>query len=576
MTNKEIVKILRNVAAAYEVKEEPFFKVAAYNKAADAIEQSPSDVKELWEEKKLGTLSGIGASLEKYLDELFKTGRVKHFKEVMGGLPKGMFEINGIPNIGPKTAYKIALKLEVKNLDDLKKVAEKGLIKSLEGFGEKSEREILEAIDQVQRRTGRMLLAQAYEIAQKVLVWMRKDKSVERIDTLGSLRRMVSTIGDIDIAVATQSPKNVISHFTKYPKGRKIIEEGEKSASILLENDIQVDLKTDEPKSYGDLLQHFPGSKDHNIHLRELALKKGWSLSEYGIKISKKLNYFPTEEEFYKKLGMDWIPPEIRENSGEIEKAQKHDLPKLVTIENICGDLHLHSSFNVRTSHDLGKNSFLEMIQKAKSLGYEYIGFSNHTPALGTHTKSEVEAVVKRQTKEIEQLKSSRVINILNGFEVDILTDGSLSLPNNLLKNLDFVIAGVHSSLRQTKEKATERILSAINNPWVNIISHPTGRLLNEREGYELDWDKIFDGCKKFGKILEINAWPQRLDLFDVMVREAVKNGVKMIVSTDSHAVGQMDNINYGVSVARRGWAECKDILNTLPWVEFKKFFRVK
>ena len=290
MTNKEVVKILRNVAAAYEVHGKLFFKVAAYNKAADAIEQSPSDVKELWEEKKLGTLSGIGASFEKYLDELFKTGKVKHFEEVMAGLPKGMFEICGIPNIGPKTAYKIASQLKVENLDDLRKVAEEGRIKDLEGFGEKSEEEILDAIAQVQRRTGRMLLAQAYEIAQKILDWTKKDKSVEKIDPLGSLRRMVSTIGDIDIAVATQSPKDVISHFTKYPKVRKIIEEGEKSASVLLENDVQVDLKTVEPRSYGALLQHFTGSKDHNIHLRELALKKSWSLSEYGIKIDQKLN----------------------------------------------------------------------------------------------------------------------------------------------------------------------------------------------------------------------------------------------------------------------------------------------
>ena len=273
---------------------------------------------------------------------------------------------------------------------------------------------------------------------------------------------------------------------------------------------------------------------------------------------------------------MDWIPPEIRENSGEIERAQSHSLPKLVSLEEIRGDLHLHSSFDVRTSHDLGRDSFSKMIQKAKSLGYEYVGFSNHTPALGTHTKSEVEAIVKRQTKEIEQLKSSRVINILNGFEVDILTDGSLSLTDDLLKDLDFVIAGIHSSLRQSKEKATERILSAINNPYVNIVSHPTGRLLNEREGYELDWDKIFDACKKSGKILEINAWSQRLDLFDTMVREAVKNGVKITINTDSHAVDQMDNMKYGVSVARRGWAESKDILNTLPWIEFKKYFRVK
>ena len=387
---------------------------------------------------------------------------------------------------------------------------------------------------------------------------------------------MVATVGDIDIAVATASPKKVVSHFVNYPKTKRVIEAGEKSASIFLDNGIQIDLKIVNSNSYGALLQHFTGSKEHNIHLRELALKKGMSLSEYGIKIKGKIKRFATEEGFYRELGMDWIPPEIREDGEEIEGAVSHDLPKLVEYKDIKGDLHIHSSFDVETAHDLGEDSFDELINKARELNYEYIGFTNHTPALGTHTKSQIKSIIEKQIKVIEQLKSSRVINILNGFEVDILTNGSLSLSDELLSKLELVVAGIHSSMRQTKDTMTKRLVSAIENPFVQIISHPTGRLLNERESYELDWDEVFLACKKYGKILEINSWPPRLDLPDVLVRDAVKRGVKMIINTDSHSVDHMDNMRFGVSVARRGWAKKSDILNTLPWIEFKKYFRVK
>lgn len=576
MTNREIAQLLKDIAAAYEVKGEAFFKVAAYNNAADAIEHATSEVKDLWEEGKLDSLPGVGASISQHLDELFKTGKVKHFDQVKKDLPSGMFVINGIPGIGPKTAYRLASQLGVKTLDDLEKVARKGEIRNLEGFGQKSEEDILRSIGELRRRTGRVLLTFADENAQKVVDWMKKCPAVEKNEPLGSLRRMVATVGDIDLAAATEKPGEVVKHFLKYPKVARVIEAGNKSASVRLENGIQVDIKVVPLRSFGALLQHFTGSKHHNIALRELALKKGWSLSEYGIKIARKIHPFSTEESFYQKLGLDWIPPELREDNGEIEAALAHNLPDLVELEDIKGDVHLHSSFDVETGRDLGKDSFEDLIAKARQLGYEYLGFSEHTPGLGTHSAQQIDNLVSKHNRSIEQLKSSRVINILTGFEVDILVDGKLSLPDNLLSNLDFVIAGVHSSMRQTKEQMTKRILAAIENKYVNIIAHPTGRLLNEREEYEVDWEQIFDAVKEKSKILEINAWPARLDLPDVLVREAVKRGVKMIINTDSHAVDHLDNMRYGVSVARRGWAEKKDIVNTLSWVEFKKYFRVK
>ena len=575
-SNKEIAKLLRSISAAYSVRGDDYFKIIAYDKAADSIEHATSELKDLWEDGKLDTVPGLGKSIQSHLDELFRTGKVKHFEQVKKGLPQGMFELLGISGMGPKSAYKLAKSLKIKKIKDLEIAARSGKIRILPGFGLKSEQDILVSIAQFKGKSSRHLLPLAFSTAKRVLDYLRSLDVCERVEPLGSLRRMVATVGDIDIAVASKNAKKVISHFTKFREIGRVLEAGPRTSSIILKNGIQIDLMVQPPEAYGSLLQHFTGSKNHNISLREVAMKKHLSLSEYGIKVKGKLKKFRTEEEFYKFLGLDWIEPELREDAGEIEAAQKHTLPKLVKLEDIRGDTHLHSDFPIEPSHDLGANSFEEIILKAKTLKYEYIGFSDHSPGHSTHTKEQIVSLIKKRTDKIEKLKSKhKEINLLNLLEIDILANGLLSVPEEGLKLLDGSIAGIHSSHKQDRKTLTKRLLTACQSQYVQIIAHPTGRLLGERESYEVDWPVIFEACLKNKKILEVNAWPTRLDLPDVLVREVIKKGVKLVINTDSHEIGQMDNMLFGVAVARRGWATEHDIVNTLPWVEFRKLFRV-
>lgn len=576
-TNQQVSQILSSVAAAYEVKKDDRFKIIAYERAADSVEHASNDIKDLWDEGKLDQLAGIGPSIASHLNELFKTGKVRHFNQVLSGLPPAMFELMKISGVGAKTAYKLCQKLKIENpitaVRDLVKAAEQGKIRKIEGFGEESERKIVEAIQEVRRKTQRILLPQASALAEEILNWLRKSKLIVRADPLGSLRRQVSTVGDIDIAVATNSPKDTIKYFISYPKKKKVLEAGKTTASILLKGGEQVDLMVQPTSSYGALLQHLTGSKHHNIALRELALKKGLSLSEYGIKRKMengkwRMEKYDTEEKFYQALSLDFIPPEMREDTGEIEAAQNHQLPKLIEENEIKGDLHLHSNFPIEESHDPGTDSPEEMIKKAEALNYEYIGFSEHNPSMSNHSEKQIINLLKAKKEKIEQLNYSRTNKlpkrIYNGLEVDVRPDGKLALPEKALELLDYVIASIHSSFRMNSEEMTKRVLEGLSPKKVKILGHPTGRLLNKREGYELNWDKIFDFCLKNDKWLEINAWPARLDLPDSLVREAVKKGVKIIINTDAHSTEEMDLMPFGVSVARRGWAEKGDIVNAL------------
>lgn len=597
ITNREISKLLRSVAAAYLLRGEDQFRIVAYQRAADSVEHATSELKDLWDDGKLGEVAGIGAGIASHLDGLFKTGKVRHFEQIMKGFPEAMFELLQIPGVGAKTAHKLAVHLKLKNpktaVTDLQKAAQRGEIRKIEGFGEESEKDILRGIEELQGRTQRLLLPQAYQIAEDVLNWLRRHKAVVRADPLGSLRRMVSTVGDIDIAVATSEPEEVIKHFTAYPRKSRVLEAGKATASILTGAGCQVDLMVQPSSSYGALLQHFTGSKHHNIALRELALKRGLSLSEYGIK-TKVQNYnsklkiyqFPTEEDFYEALGMKWIPPELREDTGEIEAALRQaqgklgGLPKLVELNDIKGDLHVHSDFPIETSHDEGSSSMAEILAKAQELKYEYLGFTEHNPSTSRHGARRIMEILKRKKEAIEKVNYSRenngkirvknlLVKALNGLEIDIKPNGELAIPEEGLNLLDFAIASVHSSFRISREAMTRRVLTGLDHPKVRIFGHPTGRKLNTREGYELDWEKIFDFCLKRNIWLEINAWPERLDLPDTLVREAIKRGVKMVICTDAHAASQMELMRYGLAVARRGWAEKKDIVNTLSYNEF-------
>src|SRR3989338_1376824 len=575
-SNRQIAKILRSISAAYTVKGGDYFKITAYDKAADSVEHTTSELKDLWDDGKMDTVPGLGKAIQLHLDELFRTGNVRHFDQIKSGLPKGMFELLDVPGMGPKSAYKIAKALKVKNIKDLEVAARRGKIAKLPGFGPKSQQDILSSISEFTERTQRLILPFAHSVARRVLYYLCKEKTCLRAEPLGSLRRMVATVGDIDIAVASKSPQKIIYHFKSFREVSRVLEAGSRTSSVVLKNGVQVDLMIQPPDAFGALLQHLTGSKNHNIHLRELALKRGFSLSEYGIKAKVRLMKFRKEEEFYKFLGLDFIEPELREDMGEIESAQTHTLPELIELEDIKGDIHLHSSYPIEPSHDLGANTFEDIIEKAKSLGYEYIGFSDHSPSHSTHTKQQIIDLIGKRSQKIEQLKSSsKDIGILNLLEIDILASGELSIPEESLKFLDGSLAGIHSSHRQDKKTMTKRILVACNSPYVQVVSHPTGRLLQERESYEVDWPRIFEVCVKTKTMLEINAWPNRLDLPNALVREAVGAGVKLIINSDSHQINQMDNMRFGVAVGRRGWATAKDIANTLPWVEFRKLFKV-
>jgi DNA polymerase (family 10) len=590
MTNQEITTLFRHVAAAYSIKDEKKyrFQIIAYQKAADTIEHLATELHELYKEDKLTGLPGVGPSIQAHLEELFKTGKVARFEEVFADIPPAVFPLLDVPSFGPKKAHKLVSEFKLTNPDaviqELIEIAKAGKIATLPGFGEKSQSDILRAFDEYSRgktKTARMVLPYATELARKMIAYLEECPAVIKASTLGSLRRKRDTVGDIDIAVATNEPKIVLDHFNAYQHKERIIERGEQTSSILISSGKQVDLMVQPPEAFGALLQHFTGSKAHNVHLRSYALSKGLSLSEHGIKDkeagSKKqeLRLYSTEEEFYKTLGMQWVPPEIREDTGEIELALQNKLPKLLELSDIKGDFHLHSSYPIEPSHDMGQSSMEVMIKRALELNYKYLGFSEHNPSVSKHTKAQTLQLLRARSTFIERLRNKykNQINIFSLMETDIFPNGDLALDDDALELLDGTIVSVHSTFSMDKKAMTERVLKGLSHPKAKILAHPTGRLLNQRPGYELDWDKIFDFCKKNNKALEINAWPLRLDLPDSLVREAIKRGIKCIIDTDSHEVSQMDMMEYGVSVARRGWATPRDILNAMPYNELKAWF---
>ncbi|OGH06058.1 MAG: hypothetical protein A2W22_04010 [Candidatus Levybacteria bacterium RBG_16_35_11] len=587
MLNKDIADLLGNVAAAYTIKDENKFRfqIIAYQKAASSIENSSTQISNLIKENKLGTLPGVGPSIREHLKELVKKGKVRHFEWVFKGIPDSVFPLLKIPSLGPKTAYKLVKSFNLKNpvtvITDIKLIAMEGKISKLAGFGEKSEKDILQVINEYEKgknKAKRMTLPFAFQIAENIITHMRKSKDVIRVEALGSLRRMVPTVGDIDIAASTKHPRNVINHFTNYPYVERVLEKGDVSSSILVSGGHQVDLMIQPENSFGSLLQHFTGSKSHNIHLREYALKKGLSLSEYGIKKvpdkESQIKKYDSEDKFYKDLGLAWIPPELREDTGEIEQAAKGKLPILVDLNDIKGDLHVHSNFPIEPSHDLGKSSMEEILEKGKTIGYEYIGFAEHNPSFSKHSSSEMYKIIENKRKKIEQLNSGKkYIRSFNLLEVDINTRGVLPIDDRVLNLLDFAIVSIHTSFGLNKKEMTNRILKGLFHKKVKILGHPTGRMINERDEYELDWEKILNFCYKNKIALEINSWPNRLDIDDLIIRKAVDKNVKLAINTDSHAAYQMANMKFGIALAKRGWAKKSDIINTFSYNELSEWF---
>nr|MBI5455590.1 hypothetical protein [Candidatus Levybacteria bacterium] len=581
MSNQQIAKLLKNVAASYIIKDENKFRfqIIAYQKAADTILNLTQELKDFYLEDKLNDLPGIGNTLKSHLVELFKKGKVSHFEWVLKDIPESVFVLMDIPSFGPKKSYKLVKEFHLNDpktvIEKLKNLAESGKIANMEGFGNKSQSDILRSIEEFKEgkgKTTRMPLPYAFEIAEKLLIYLRKCPEIEKVEALGSLRRRVSTVGDIDIAVAGKDHKKIIDYFINYPSKERIIEKGDISASIMVSGGRQIDLLIQPLESFGSLLQHFTGSKNHNIALRELALKKSLSLSEYGIKNIKsgKIEKYSNEEKFYNAIGLQWIPPELREDKGEIEASENNTLPKLIELSDLRGDLHIHSNYPIEPSHDLGMDTMETMLKKAKDLNYNYLGFSEHNPSVSKHTNQKIYEILSKRNNYINQLQSNmKDVRIIKLLETDILPNGNLAIDNKSLNLLDGAIVSIHSVFSMSKDEMTKRVINGLSHKKAKILAHPTGRMLNERPGFELDWDKIFEFCKTNNKALEINSWPGRLDLPDNIIKMAVESNIKMVINSDSHDVEQMGLQKYGIFMARRGWATKNDILNTLSYNEF-------
>ena len=576
-TNSEIIQILKEVVAAMEVKGDTFFKVRAYHTAIASIDTLTNSVLELWENKRLGEIPGVGQALIDHLNELFTTGKVREFEKKKEGLPEGMFELIGLRKVGAKTAFKLASAFGLKHretaLEEVKSLASAGKIRELDGFSEKSEANILDAIENLKMHKSekkRTLLAVAEKVVERIKSYMEENPAVEYCEAMGSFRRRAATIGDLDFAVASENIEETIAYFLKFPEIKEVLSQGDKKASVVLKNDLQVDLRVIQKKELGSMLQYFTGNMQHNVILRQYALQNGMSLSEYGIKYKEKLEEFAHEEDFYKRLGLQYIPPELRHGRNEVELAKKGELPKLVKYDEIKGDLHTHTTFSD------GENTLEEMVQRAIELGYEYYGITDHAPSVASRGEAEVKKMLEKRREEIENLdKHYKQIKLFYGLEVNILADHTLGLPDELLQILDYGIASIHSAFEMDRDKMTERVLAALSNPYIKIWGHPSGRLINERNGIDINWTKIFEYASKNNKIIEINAQPQRLDLPDDLVADALKMGCQFIINTDSHNLESLNYMKYGIDVARRGGLSKNDIVNTLSLEKFLEKFKI-
>jgi len=578
MSNQGIARIFRNMAFYLEM-ENAAFKPQAYEKAATNLEVSVEDIGEIYKKggiKALEEIPGIGKSMAEHIVEYIKTGKIKEYEIFKKKMPVVLDELLGVEGLGPRKISILYKVLDIKNLKDLENAAKKHKIASLSGFGEKTEKNILEGIEFLKRSTGRFLLGHILSEAREIIAKLANLKEVSFISEAGSLRRRKETIDDVDILVISSKPRIVIDNFVSLPGVVKIWGKGSTKTSIRLKKGFDIDLRVLKKESFGSALQYFTGSKEHNIVLRKIAIEKGLKLSEYGLFRGERMIAGKIEEEIYEKLGLQFIPPEMRENTGEIELALKNKLPKIVELKNIKGDLHCHSHWGE------GKEMSLQMIKRYAELamkrGYEYIGISDHTKFLQIEHGLD-EKQLAEQRKYINKLNQKLKIEnyklkILHGCEANIMADGSIDISDEALAKLDYVIAGVHSQLKMNKNEMTKRIIRAMKNPNVDIISHPTGRILQKREEYKIDFDEILKVAKETGAILEINASPYRLDLKDANIRRAKQIGVKMIINTDSHQEEQMYFMEYGVSQARRGWAEKGDIINTQPLKKLLEFFK--
>jgi len=574
MNNQELSKIFFELADFLEI-DGVSFKPFAYRKVAIALDGYKDDVAEIYKNGGLEALKkipGVGEGIAKAIQEYLKKGKIKQLEDLKKKLPMKLEELLRVEGLGPKKIKILYQELNIKNLVDLEKAVKNHKIAPLFGFGEKTEKNIVQGLEFLKQSKGRFLLGEIMPTVRDVVERLKNRGEIKEISVAGSVRRQKETIGDIDILVVSENPKKTAGFFVAFPEVEKVWAEGGTKCSVRFREGFDIDLRMVDQKSFGSALQYFTGSKDHNIATRKIAIEKGLKLSEYGVFKGDKQIAGETEEDVYSAIGLPFIAPEMREDDGEIKAASEGQLPVLIEQKDIKGDLHCH------TIASDGENSIEEMVNKAISMGYEYVGISDHTKSLFITNGLNEKQLLKQhqQIKKISDkfIKQGKKIRILHGCEVNILQDGSLDIKDEVLGKLDYVIAGVHSFFKMPKQEMTKRLVRAMENPNIDIISHPTGRLIGRRDEYQMDFDKVLEVAKKTGTILEISSQPKRLDLNGFNIRRAKSQGVKMIINTDSHKIEQMDLMEYGIGQAHRGWAGKGDIINTLSREELLKFFK--
>jgi DNA polymerase (family 10) len=560
MKNKEIAHILYEIADYLEMQDVEW-KPRAYRKAARNIESLSRSIEEIHQEGELEEIDGVGENIAEKIAEYLETGEMEYYRELKEDLPVDIEALTAVEGLGPKKVRKIYQALEVTDLDELEEAAEKGEIAGIEGFGEKTQQKILNNIDTARKGQERMLLGKAFPIAEKLRERLEKSGKFEEITVVGSFRRRKPTVGDIDILAASSEPEKAMEEFTGMEDVEDILGEGETKSSVIISGNLQVDLRIVEEESYGAALQYFTGSIDHNVALRTIAVDKDLKLNEYGLFSSEDTKIGgETEKSVYSKLGMDYIEPELRENTGEIEAAREKELPDLVETEQVKGDLQMH------TGYSDGRASVREMAEKAEELGYEYILVTDHGPSLQI-ANGVSEAELEEQKEEIEEVNEDLDVEVLQGVEANISRKG-LDLSSEVLEELDLVVASLHNKI----ENPTEAIINAMKEYPVDIIAHPLNRKINSREPIDLDLEKIVETAQEENVALEINSQPARLDLPWKKVKQ-YRDSIKFVISTDAHSTSEMDYMHLGVSQARRGWCEKENILNTLPLEELRSYF---
>ncbi len=566
-SNQQVAKLFADIGDLLEIKGENRFKVLAYRNAADHIANLALDLYNLWESgEDLKQIEGIGQAISDKIGELFSTGKLGFWEKLSAELPPSLVEVLAIPDVGPKLAKAIWEELGIATLAEVKAAAQQGKLQTLPRMGVKGEARILANIEVMERReTGRVHLGVAWPLAMQMVAALKELPEVLKIEPAGSIRRMRETIGDLDLVVATEQPAPVMAAFKSLPEVEEVILAGETKTSVRLRNGMQADLRCVTSQEWGAALQYFTGSKNHEVKVRELAQKKGYSLNEYALtRVSDgKPLFFDDEAALYKFFGLRYISPYLREDRGEIEAALKNKLPAGLTVGDIKGEVHCHSTWSD------GRNSIEEMARAALARGYQYLAITDHSQSLGVASGLTVERL-QQQRQEIDEVQARLPsIRLWQGSEVEVRADGTLDFPDDILAQLDFVVASVHTGLRQDRDTLTRRALSAIHNPYVKVLAHPTGRLLPRREGGDFDMEAIIRAVTETGTFLEINASPERLDLPDVHVRRAVELGAKLIINCDAHHVDDFNNLHFGVATACRGWASATDVANTRSVDEF-------